>query len=445
MALSKEFTIANSRTVCAAQSSTWLSRRRVKVAKAGPAVTRRGSSNMNARTLLPPRRVAAVLIAALLALIPMGGNGASNQPYEIYAFAALTGSFAFIGSEEAKSMSAIEQIVNKNGGINGRPIKFVIEDDQSNPQVSAQLMSQAIAANAALVFGGGIVSTCNAAAALVRDKGPVLYCLSAGVHPPAGSFIYSSGFSSSDQILVAVRYFRDRGIRNIALITTTDATGQDADRTIDSIFALPENRSEKVVAREHFAITDLSVAAQSSRIRASGAEAVIAWVTGNPLGTVLHGFRDTGLDLPTVATAGNASYPVMRAFSSVLPSQMLFPGLFSLAPESAPNPSIAKAIAQFQDQFKNLETRPDGGYAITWDAAFISIAALQKYGDTTTAPQIRDYINGVRGWNGIIGRFDYSAYPQRGLGPESIPMLRWNATSSSFEPVSKAASNLPKQ
>jgi hypothetical protein len=40
---------------------------------------------------------------------------------------------------------------------------------------------------------------------------------------------------------------------------------------------------------------------------------------------------------------------------------------------------------------------------------------------------------------------DYRAYPQRGLGPESIPMLRWNAASSSFEAVSKAGSNLPKQ
>jgi branched-chain amino acid transport system substrate-binding protein len=383
------------------------------------------------------RVIAGVTAALLLTQIPLSANSAS-QPYEIYAFTALTGSFAFIGSEEAKSLSAIEDVVNKNGGIKGRPIKFVIQDDQSNPQISAQLMGQAIAANASLVIGGGIVSTCNSAGALVREKGPVLYCLSAGVHPPSGSYVYSAGFSSADQIMVAVRYFRERGLRNIALITTTDATGQDADRTIDSILALPENRAVKAVAREHFAITDLNIAAQTARIKAAGATAVIAWVTGNPLGTVLHGFRDAGLDVPIVATAGNASYPVMHAFGSVLPSQMLFPGLFSLAPESAPNAQIAKAITQFQDEFKSLDIRPDGGYAITWDAAFIALAALQKDGDTATATQIRDYINGVRGWDGIIGRFDYHAYPQRGLGPESIPMLRWNATTSNFEAVSKA-------
>jgi hypothetical protein len=39
---------------------------------------------------------------------------------------------AFIGKEEQPSLGIIERLVNQSGGVRGRPIKFVIADDQSN-------------------------------------------------------------------------------------------------------------------------------------------------------------------------------------------------------------------------------------------------------------------------------------------------------------------------
>jgi branched-chain amino acid transport system substrate-binding protein len=272
---------------------------------------------------------------------------------------------------------------------------------------------------------------------LDTGTGPLLYCLTARVHPPAGSFVYSTGFSSLNQIGAAVRYFRERGWHKVAQLTTNDATGQDADRTIDSVFSPTENHSEAIVAREHFSIGDISLAAQVARIRSVNTEAVIAWVTGSPLGTVLHAFRDAGIDLPLVSTSGNASYTEPNTFKSLLPSQMLFASQIVLVPAAAPKPS-RDPIAKFYARYKAMNIRPDTGYRTTWDMAMIVVAALRKYGGSPTSVQLRDYLENVRDWNGFSAGLIFT-YPQRGLAPGSIPMIRWNAARDNLSSFEKEA------
>ena len=93
-------------------------------------------------------------------------------------------------------------------------------------------------------------------------------------------------------------------------ITSTDASGQDADRALDAALSLPENKSTfQVVAREHFNPTDISVSAQIAHIKASNAQVLIAWTTGTPVGTVFRGVTEGGLDIPVVTTNGNGSTP----------------------------------------------------------------------------------------------------------------------------------------
>src|SRR6185437_9026225 len=126
-----------------------------------------------------------------------------------------------------------------------------------------------------------LVAMCNAVTPLVKS-GPVMYCLSPGIHPPAGSFAFTSSVSTIDLSRALLRYFRGRGWTRIALMTSTDASGQDAERGIDGNLALPENKGVKVVAREHFNTTDVSVAAQIENIKAAKPQAFIAWSTGAP-------------------------------------------------------------------------------------------------------------------------------------------------------------------
>ena len=165
---------------------------------------------------------------------------------------------------------------------------------------------------------------CAAIAPLMKN-GPVQYCLSPGYHPAAGSYVFSASASSIDQVAAVVRYYRLKGWTRIAAFETTDASGQDGDRAIAEVLDRPENREMKLVAQEHFNPTDVSVAAQIERIKASGAQALISWSTGAPVATVFKGAVQAGLDIPIAPTSGNQTFAQMEQWASFLPKQLLLP------------------------------------------------------------------------------------------------------------------------
>lgn len=379
-----------------------------------------------------------IMTIAALAVAAVPSMGESAEPVPIYVFAELTGSNAFVGGEEAKAALVAESVINRSGGINGRPVKVIVQDDQSSPQVAVQLMSDAIAKHAQAVVGGGVVSTCSAAAGLVKDDGPVLYCWSSGIHPKPGSFVFSSGFSTTDQVPAGIRFLREKGWTKLAIITSTDATGQDADRTIDEALARPENRSVTVASREHFNPTDISISAQTAHIKASGAQAIIAWTTGTPFGTLLRGFRDAGTDLPVLTTGGNLSYGQMEAYASVVPSQLYFPAIPCVVPEAIADRATRRGVERFNGTMKANGYRADIGFAVGWDGVFMVAAALKKFGTNATATQIRDFISATRDYDGAFGRFDYQATPQRGISIDGIIVAQWDPVRNRWIAVSKA-------
>ena len=373
-------------------------------------------------------------LLAAFALVP-GPAIAAPEPFEINAVVSLTGSAAFLGKSQAESLAAIERAVNRSGGIGGRPVKFVIADDQSTPQVGVQLMNGIIAKKAAAVIGASIVAVCSAMVPLVAD-GPAVYCLSPGLHPVDGSFAFSAEPSTKDLLVASARFFKQRGWSKIAIITSSDATGQDAERGIDGAFTEPGGF--QIVDREHFNTTDVTVAAQIARVKASGAQAMIAWTTGTPLGTILRSVSDSGLALPIETTNGNLTYAQMKAYASFMPRELYFPAAAAFAPAQLSSRSVKAKVAQFVDAFKAFGIRPDAGHVIAWDPALLVIDAYRKYGTNATAAQIRDYIDGVHDWAGINGDYDFRAVPQRGVGADNVIMVRWDTPKDAWVGMSKS-------
>jgi branched-chain amino acid transport system substrate-binding protein len=155
--------------------------------------------------------LSALLVLATLSVRP----ATAVDPYEINAIVSLTGPGSFLGKNEQAALALVESSVNKSGGIAGRPIKFVVADDQSSPQVAVQLTNPLIAKKVPLIIGSSLVGACNAMASLVKESGPVLYCLSAGMHPDRSNpYSFTYGVPTDDLILANLRYLRLRGLRS---------------------------------------------------------------------------------------------------------------------------------------------------------------------------------------------------------------------------------------
>lgn len=363
---------------------------------------------------------------------------AASEPYDIQVLVSLTGPGAFLGAGEQKTLQAVEKIVNKQGGIHHRPVRFVMQDDQSNPRVAVQLMNGIIAQKVPVMLGSSYAAPCFALGPLVKDNGPVEWCFANTVHPPPGSFVFSSGISTKDLAAAGLRYYRTRGLKKIGVIVTTDATGQDGEAILKEGAALPENKDVSIVAIEHYNTSDLSVTAQLTRLKAAGAQAIVAWVTGTPLSTVLHGYSDAGIDLPLMTNAGNINNIQMSGLADLIPKDLVFTGYrFEGHSTIGPGP-----VRQMQNEFiaalkSEGVSPPDVTYSYAWDSAFIVVDALRHLPLDATAVQVRDYIENFHGYAGINGIMDFRDGSQRGITGSATLMVKYNPKTRGWIPVSK--------
>jgi branched-chain amino acid transport system substrate-binding protein len=81
--------------------------------------------------------------------------------------------------------------------------------------------------------------------------------------------------------------------------------------------------------------------------------------------------------------------------------------------------------------------KPDMIQISAWDPALLVVDALRKVGLDASAGKLRSYMNGLQGWTGVNGPYDFRANPQRGIGVNNIVMVRWDAQAGTGVAVSK--------
>lgn len=383
----------------------------------------------------------AAFAASLIAFSPYAARAA--DPFEINVIIPLSGPGTFLGHAWQEAMEALETQTNRTGGIQGRPVHFVIQDDQSQPQVALQLAQGIIAKNVSVILGSGLTALCNAEVTLARN-GPVIYCFSPGVHPADGSFEFSTNISTIDVAAVAMRFFRQHSWTRVSAITSTDASGQDAERAIDSALALPENKSVTLVANEHFNPSDVSVAAQIERIKAQNPQAIFAWSTGTPFGTILRALRDAGLDIPVVTTNGNMTDAQMTQYGDMVPDQMYFPGVAAVVPDAVKDKAVRDAVLAYRNALRAHGYKPEYIPVTGYDPGLLVVSAFRKLGTNANAEQIRQYLANLRGFAGATGRYDFKAVPQRGLGQDAVIMVRWDKAKNAPVAVSAFGGGLAR-
>src|SRR5271170_467032 len=213
------------------------------------------------------RRLVFFGIAAAMCLIPALTANAADT-YDIDVVLPITGTFAFVGTTHQKELQVLEGIVNKHGGIQGRPVHFVFHDDTSNPETSLQIHQAILAKHPAVVLGSSLGALCQATTPLYLNNGPVNYCFSPVITPAKGGYVYSASVSGRDLIAATIRYFHGRGWKRFATLNTTDASGQIGDHDIATALQMPEFKDMTLVTAEHFSAADTSVTAQVSKIKA---------------------------------------------------------------------------------------------------------------------------------------------------------------------------------
>ncbi|HLI23160.1 MAG TPA: ABC transporter substrate-binding protein [Stellaceae bacterium] len=384
-------------------------------------------------------RVAALALMAACGALAASPTLAADTSYDMNVIIPLTGGGAFLGKAEQQAIGVAAKVINQNGGIHGKQLKPVFHDDQSSPQVAVQLTTAVIADHPAVILGSTVSQLCNAQAPLVKDAGPVLWCFSPSVRTEPGGYEFTSQIDSHDQQRALMTYFQGKGWKRIGLITTTDASGQDAEKSVTELVKEPAFKDMTLVADEHFAPGDVSVAAQIEKLRAGNPDAIISWATAAAGGTVFRALKQAGMDLPTAPSGSNMTVQQMEDYAAFLPSRVYF-GVGEWAADGDPRLKVPpEVIAQqklFFSSMKAVGVYPDTGTDLGWEPIRTVADALNKLPAGADAKALHDFLINWTGHIGAEGVYDFKKTPQRGLNIDNAIVVRWDGAKKEWHLVS---------
>ena len=222
-----------------------------------------------------------------LALLVQPGLLAGKEPYVIGAFFSVTGPNAPLGTPERDTVLMLEEQINKAGGIDGHPLKMIVEDDASDPTSSVKAVKKLLEQDKVLAVVGGS-GTGNAAAVVnlfTEAKIPFLTCCAgtAGVTNPVLPYVFRTPQTSRVMLDRILDYLQAAKLAKAGIIYDSNAYGTDGR---DQFRAMAPKSGVTIVAEESFNTKDTDFTVQLTKVKNAGAQAIICWGT-NPAPAIL--------------------------------------------------------------------------------------------------------------------------------------------------------------
>lgn len=354
-----------------------------------------------------------------------------GTPVVFHAVISETGGAAALGATEAKALAVLAKEVNSTGGIKGHPMTVTIKNNNTTPATAVSFASKWVSAGVPFFLNGSVTACDKAVDALATSGGPFIYDLSPGDYPTPTSTVFSAGIATSLDAKAYLTYFKAKGLKKVAIINGTTSSGSNGYTEFEAALKTPKLSGITVTNHQTFTPTAPSVTTQLSAIKASNPQALIIWVTGAPLGTVLKGMSSLGMEtIPTVTTDGDASYTLLTKLKSVLPKTLYFPTGPLYLPVNDLKAGPVKSDVETFDKFVAAAGGHGGDpWGLAYTPGLLLVGALKKLGIHATAKQITNYMEHLHHVPGIYGYYTTSHTTHKGTILKDLYITTFNGTS----------------
>lgn len=370
----------------------------------------------------------------MVALVFLGSSVQAQQeePIKIGALFALSGPAAPIGTPTKLVAEMVVDKINKNGGINGRPLELIVGDTEGDPTKALMVAKRLVERDKVIaLIGPTRTGTGMAVKPYIEDKAQIPIMMTIGGDPviAGGKFgPYHWTFKTPQRTSVAVRkiyeYLKSQGIQKVGLLTASDAFGKDGSEWLQKL--APEYGLE-ITAEEAFAPTDADMTTQLVKLRDSKPQAVITWTIGPAGARVAKNVKQLGISTPLVQCHGQPDPQYIElagdaAEGTIMPSTKLM--VFDQLPDSDPQKAVIQDFVRlYKDGYHHDQQYPintHSGYA--WDAIYLLANAMREVGPK--AELLRETLENTKGFVGVSGIYNLTPEDHNGLGTDSMVMVK---------------------
>ncbi|MFG1479135.1 ABC transporter substrate-binding protein [Xanthobacter sp. V4C-4] len=365
-------------------------------------MSRTSDPPLNRRALLS----AATLAASVGALVSLSGAMAparAAEPIRIGFFAPLTGNVAAYGVRFREAVELKVDEVNAKGGIDGRPIELVVEDDRNQPKDAATIAQKLVNTPGLVLAIGGFSTTASLAAAPIFGEAKIPQVSPSVSHPDftrQSDYQFRQNNREDNLALTNAEIILDKlKAKTVVIPYNQDDWGQFSSKTTAEAV---EKGGGKVLLLEPVAPNSKDFRPLVSKIKSLNPDAVFVALYAQEAAILTQHLRQAGVNIPIGG-----------------PTPLTNPKFIELAGKDADGVVLHTIFfvgdPAKQDFVKAYEARykrpPDQWAALAYDTAGVSIDAIRRVaasGKPITGEAVRDALDNGPAYEGVTGVTKYN-------------------------------------
>jgi branched-chain amino acid transport system substrate-binding protein len=344
-------------------------------------------------------RTLPTLVCALL----LTASAFAQETIKIGEYASLTGKEAAYGDTSHKGIVLAIEELNARGGLLGKKLELLTEDNQSKQGESATAVKKLITRDHVVALLGEVASIRSLEAAPVIQNAKLPMVSSASVNSKVtevGDYIFRVCFVDSFEGKVLAKFAATTlKARHVAILTSaSNAYSVGMTKVFKESFLAGGG---EVAAEQKYSEGDKDFRAQLTAVKNAGADAIFASGYYTEAALICKQARELGLQVPIFGGDGWDAPPLLEIGGAAME------GTYLCAHYSPENPS-----AEVQAFNRSYQARwgaiPDAWSALGYDSAMVLADAITRAG-STEPKKIRDALAATKDFPAVTGRITMDA------------------------------------
>jgi branched-chain amino acid transport system substrate-binding protein len=349
------------------------------------------------------------------------GSGTAAGDIKIGAVLDITGAGASLGVPERQTLEMLAEKVNADGGVNGRKIRLLVEDNQSTEDGAAKAASKLLSTeNVDILLGASRTGPSLAMRPLAEQAKTPMISLAANQKIVDGStWVFKT--AQNDRVVLEriVDDLKAQGLKKVAVARDASGFGEGVPEMLAEI---GKPAGIEVVHVEKFAPDATDFTAQMVNIRNAKPDATLIWGIPPAASLAQVSYERLGPKVPVYQSHGIGNQVFLDTAKDSADGLRAALGRMLVADQLAADDPQKEVVTQFISDYKakyNQNPSTFAGHA--YDGFMIAIESLKKAG--TDPNRLRDAIEQTSDWPGISGVFTMTPEDHSGLTKEALVMV----------------------
>ena len=353
--------------------------------------------------------LALLLITALFTILACerrGGttSGSESGPILVGYYGDLSGRTSSFGQSTKNGVEMAADEINKAGGINGRQIQIITEDDQGEPNKAATVVTKLINQDKVIALLGEVASSNSLAAAPKAQEAKVPMISPSSTNPAVtqvGDYIFRVCFIDPFQGEVMAKFAATNlKAKRAAILYDFNS---DYSRGLQQFFKRSfTGLGGQVVTEVSYTQGDRDFSGQLTAIRSANVDVIYVPGYYGEVGVIANQTKQLGIKAPLLGGDGWDAPQLWQLGGAALNGDYIS-NHYSV---DDPSPAIRKFVADYQSRYK---IQPDALAALGYDSMKVLADAIGRAGGSTESVKLRDAIAGTKNFAGVTGQITIDA------------------------------------